>query len=143
MKAEKIILSFIAIFIGLLASGGAFYLYQSTKVIPKENKKIISVLNSLTPTPQDDNSFLSISEPKDEIVVSKRSVKIVGKTAKDATVIVSSEDRDQVAVPAADGSFTLTHTIGGSTTVINITAVFPDGTEKTIQKIITFSTENF
>ena len=33
MKAERIILSLIAIFVGLLVAGSAFYLYQMTKQI--------------------------------------------------------------------------------------------------------------
>ena len=143
MKAEKIILSFIAILIGLLVAGGAFYLYQSTKVVPETNKKIISTaLLSSTPTPSD-TSFITLDNPKDESVTTKRTVLISGKTKSDATIIVSSEESDQVAKPASDGGFSLTHSVGDGTNIISITAVFADGSEKTIHRTITVSSEGF
>ncbi len=144
MKAEKIILSFIAILIGLLVAGVAFYLYQTTKVVPEDGKKVISANIQATPTPAPtDPIYLTVDEPKEEAVISKRSVTISGKTKADATVIVSSEEQDQVATPSADGSFTLTHTIGDGTNIIEVTAIFADGTEKTIQKTITYTSEEF
>lgn len=143
MKAEKVILSFVAILIGLFVAGIAFYFYQSTKIIPEIDKKVISTKFAPTTQPSSDTSFITLNEPEDEQIVGKRSVTIKGKTTNDATIIVSSEDTDQVAKPASDGSFALTHTIGTDTTVLEITAVFQDGSEKTIKRTVTFSTEDF
>lgn len=144
MKAEKVILSFIAILIGLVVAGGAFYAYQATKVVPETNKKIVTSNILPTPTPESiDTSYIAIDQPKDEQVIDKRTVTITGKTRSDAVIIVSSENTDQVAKPASDGSFSLTHTVGTGTTIIEITAVLPDGTEKSVTKTVTFSTESF
>src|SRR4051812_8102399 len=43
MKAERIILSLIALFVGLLVAGGAFYIYQMTKQIPADKTDTITI----------------------------------------------------------------------------------------------------
>jgi len=143
MKAERVILSFVAVIIGLIAAGVAFYLYQMTKVVP-DNDKTISLMPkiSVSPTP-DSANLLSVDSPTDEQVFNKKTITVNGKTRKDATIIVTTEDNDQVVTPAANGNFSITQTIPGGTTLIHITAVFPNGEEQTITRTITFSTENF
>ena len=49
MKKEKTVLSLIAITIGLLFAGVAFYIYQYTKILPPVKTKTVSV-NAPTPT---------------------------------------------------------------------------------------------
>jgi hypothetical protein len=147
MKAEKIILSFVAVFVGLICAGVAFYFYQSTKVIPAEQAKPVAIKTEETPTPQtqaaEDTNILTVDEPKDEAVSATRSITIKGKTAKGTTVIVSTTDLDQIVQPAANGDYTLTQTIPDGTSLLEISATFPDGTQKKITKTVTFSTENF
>ena len=143
MKAERVILSFVAVIIGLIAAGVAFYLYQVTKVVPDRDKTISLMPKiSVSPTP-DSANLLSIDTPTDEQVFDKKTITITGKTRKDATIIVTTEDSDQVVTPAANGNFTITQTIPGGTTLVHITAVFPNGEEQTITRTVTFSTENF
>ncbi len=143
MKAERVILSFVAVIIGLIAAGVAFYLYQMTKIVP-DNDKTISLMPkiSVSPTP-DGSNLLSVDSPTDEQVLNKKTITITGKTRKDATIIVTTEDSDQVVKPADNGNFSITQTIPGGTTLLHITAVFPNGEEQTITRTITFSTENF
>jgi hypothetical protein len=145
MKAERVILSFIAILVGLFAAGVAFYLYQSTKSLPSQSAQPISIAKPTTAvTPvMDDNGFLTIDSPKDEEVFAKKTISVSGKTQPGATVLVSTEDGDQVVEPSGNGSFSLTTTIPDGTSILRITAVLPSGTEKVVQKTITFSTENF
>lgn len=141
MKKERFILSLIAILIGLAVAGVAFYLYQMTRVIPDtENKNTPKI--SPTPTP-DSSLILEVDTPKDEEVVTRKTITVSGKTVPDATVIVSSETADEVATPAKNGNFSVTLTIGDGANVILITAIFPDGTEKKITKTVTYSTETF
>ena len=143
MKAERVILSFVAVIIGLIAAGVAFYLYQVTKVVPDSDKTISLMPKiSVSPTP-DSANLLSIDTPTDEQVFDKKTITITGKTRKDATIIVTTEDNDQVVTPAANGNFSITQTIPGGTTLVHITAVFPNGEEQTITRTVTFSTENF
>lgn len=144
MKAEKVILSFVAIFVGLIAAGIAFYLYQLTKTIPTDKPNSSTISAKLTPSPTPDNTyFLSVDSPTDEQVFSKQVVPVSGKTVPGSTIIVSTEDGDQVVTPATNGNFSLTQSIPDGTTLMQITAIFPNGEEKKVTRSVTFSTESF
>jgi hypothetical protein len=143
MKAEKVILSFVAVFVGLIAAGVAFYLYQTTKVIPDQSKPTATkVAIQATPTPSGSDTF-TVDTPQDEQVFDKKLITIKGTTVKGAVVTVSTDNTDQVVQPADNGSFTLTQTIPDGTSVVQVSAIFPDGTQKSINKTVTFSTANF
>ena len=143
MKAERVILSFIAVVVGLIAAGGAFYFYQMTKVIPEKDKAITLVPKvTISPTP-DAANLLTVDSPRDEEVTDKKTITVKGKTRNDATIIVSSEDTDEVVKPAANGNFSISIAIPNGTTLLYITALFPNGEEQTITKSVTFSTEKF
>ena len=144
MKAERVILSFFAVIIGLVAAGAAFYFYQMTKVVPEDKTKTPDLTNKISVSPTPDNAnLLSVDKPKDEEVFNKKVITITGKTRNDATIIVTSEDSDQVVKPAANGNFSVTQTVLNGTTILYITAVFPNGEEKTITRTVTYSSENF
>jgi len=144
MKAEKIILSFVAVFVGLIAAGVAFYLYQSTKIIPSSQPKPSAAQVTRTPIQQSaDTDIFTIDTPQDEQVFDKKLITIKGTAEKGATITISTTDSDQVVQPADNGNFTLTQTIPDDTSVIELTAIFPDGTQKKIDRTVTFSTENF
>ncbi|MDO8657751.1 MAG: hypothetical protein Q7K55_03355 [Candidatus Levybacteria bacterium] len=144
MKKEKIVLSFIAVVAGLLVAGIAFYLYQQTKVIPKEVKtKVITIQPSVSPTPNLPSIFLEVDSPKDESVTDKKIVKVSGKTLKDALIVVSTNIDDDVMPPSANGDFSTTVNIEDGQNQIEITAISPDGQEKKVLRTVTFSTENF
>lgn len=143
MKAERVILSFVAILVGLIAAGAAFYFYQSTKVIPDKDQAIALVpKTSVSPTP-DNANLLTIDSPKEEEVTNKKTITVSGKTRSDATVIVSTEDVDEVIEPAGNGNFSVNVSIPSGTTIIYITAIFPNGEEQTLTKTVTYSTEEF
>lgn len=144
MKLEKLILSFFAILVGLIAAGVAFYFYQMTKVLPPQQTNVgsLQVTKGPTPTPGS-GDFLTVDSPKNESVSDQKTISITGKTAASATVIISSEDDDQVIKPAANGNFSVTETIPDGTSLLQIKAVFADGTEKTVLQTITYSTASF
>src|SRR5258708_14263671 len=143
MKAEKVILSFVAVFVGLIAAGVAFYLYQTTKVVPDQSKTpATKVALQTSPTPSG-NDIFALDSPKNEQVFDKKLITIKGKCAKGATIIVSTDDNDQVVQPADNGNFTLTQTIPDGTSIVEFSVIFPDGTQKKIDRTITFSTANF
>jgi hypothetical protein len=147
MKAEKVILSFVAVFVGLIAAGIAFYLYQSTKVIPFDQTKPTATQVTKTAAPTSATAagtdVFTVDDPSDQQVFSTKLVTIKGTAVKGATITVSTDDADQVVQPADNGDFTLTQTIPDGTSIIEFTAIFPDGTEKKIDRTVTFSTENF
>jgi len=144
MKAEKIILSFVAILVGLIAAGVAFYFYQMTKTLPSQKSQPLAVAPKTTPTPvPDTGNYLTLDSPKEEGVFNTQVINVSGKTAKDATIIVTSENGDDVVKPATNGDFTLTSTIPDGTSLLLVTAVFSNGEEKRVSRTVTFSTESF
>lgn len=141
MKKEQVVISFIAVVIGIFVAGIAFYIYQSTRIIPPSKTKTISLI-SPTPTPAT-SIFLTLERPKDEDLVDRKTITVSGKTTSDATVVISTDASDQVVKPTTQGSFSADVTIGDATNKVEVTAIGPDGQEATQTRIITFSTENF
>lgn len=142
MKKETVFLSITALLIGLFVAGGAFYAYQMLSN-PSEKKPATITLNS-TPTPVSSNSEeLMVDEPDDEAVVASKSVKISGKTLPGSTVIVTSENDEQVAIPAGNGNFSLTTTIADGVNIIEILAILPDGGQRKVVRTATYTKESF
>lgn len=142
MKSERIILSLIAVFIGLLVAGGGFYIYQMTKQIPRDKADTITIKSHATPTPSS-TGYLTIDTPKDESLTDRKTITISGKTIIGSTIIVSTEAGDQVVKPTTTGTFNVTETIDTGTSIISIKAIFPDGNEQTIQRTVSYTTEDF
>src|ERR1700736_5850174 len=96
MKTEKVVLSFIAVIVGLLVAGIAFFIYQSTKTIPPSKLPKITI-NSPSPTITlpPTTVVLSIEQPADESVMNKRSITITGHTNPDAVIVVNTATDDQ------------------------------------------------
>lgn len=141
MKAEKVILSFIAVLIGLLVAGAAFYFYESSKTVPSSTVKTISIA-SPSPTPKP-SIFLNLDSPKDEEVVNKKVITISGKTIPKAIVSIITENSQDVITPALNGSFSTTLTIGDGQNFIEVTAISPNGEDVKVMRTVTFSTEEF
>ena len=145
MKTEKIVISFIALIIGIIFAGLAFYFYQSSKVIPVSDTKRV-ILTSPSPKSEDKSEnavLLIIDSPKDEEVIDKKTVTISGKTAADAIIIISTQTNDQVVTPAANGNFSTTATLTDGVNIIEVTAVNSQGLETKISRMVTFSNESF
>lgn len=140
MSKEKIILSFVAIIIGLVVAGGAFYFYQSTKVIPTQSQNPITVKPSPSPLPK---VLLTVDEPKDEGVYDTRIIKISGKTDPSATIVILTDTDEDVLTPTTTGDFSTTVTINIGQNVIQITAINKNGDTNTIDRTVTYSTESF
>lgn len=141
MKKEKIVLSFVAVLIGILVAGVAFYFYQEGKTIPTSETNSKAKIQP-SPTPKS-TIFLALETPENEAVFDKKTIKVAGKTVPEATIIISTDTQDQVVTPASSGSFSTTTTIGDDQNIIVITAIAPNGDEQQLTRTITFSTENF
>ncbi len=140
MKTERIVVSFFAIVVGLAAAGGAFYFYQKTTNMPQSK----GLSSFITPSPTPDTAhLLEVSSPKDESVSDKKTITITGKTTTNATLLISTENDDQIVKATAKGDFSTTVTLPDGTSMIRIAAIFPDGEEKQVTQTITYSTETF
>lgn len=141
MKQERVILSFIAVLIGLLVAGVAFYFYQSTKVVSDTK---VAVTNAVQPTPTPKPTiYLSISDPSPEKVVDNKTLLIRGATNPGATIIIITKS-DQIALePSTTGNFTTTVILDSGENLINIQSLLPDGEEISVLRTVTYSTEDF
>jgi len=141
MKTERVLLSLLAVVVGLLVAGIAFYLYENTKTIPASRSKTIS---TTTPIPTLKPSiFLSVDKPKDEEVFGKKIISISGKTASDAIVIVLTNNDEKILTPTSSGDFSTTTTIEAGQNLIEITAIAQNGESTSVLRVVTFSTEEF
>lgn len=141
MKTEKLVISFLAVIIGILFAGVAFYLYQSSKVVPQTKTSTVA-LASPTPTPIS-SLYLTVDVPDDEKVVDTKIITVSGKTIPDAVVIVSTDAGDQVFTPATNGNFSTTATLISGANVIVVSAISQNGEEASLTRTITYSTETF
>lgn len=139
---ERLIIVFVAVAIGLIVTTAAFFIYQSTRSISKEsatkNKTKTNTAGRL-----DGKLYLTIDEPKDEAVLTTRTIQLKGRTNAENTLIVSSNQEDVIASPTADGTYAITLNIDVGTNKIIVKAVAPDGSEIEEARIVSFSTEEF
>src|ERR1035437_1817080 len=125
MKQERVILSFVAVLIGLLAAGIAFYFYQSTKTVSTPNQ---ITLNAPTPTPTPKpNVYITLSNPNDEEVTDSKTLTVSGKTNPGATIIIYTDGDQQVIQPTGQGDFSATLTLGSGENLLKITSILPSG----------------
>ncbi|EKD64587.1 MAG: hypothetical protein ACD_50C00340G0003 [uncultured bacterium] len=141
MKTERVLLSVLAVVLGLLVAGIVFFLYENTRNTPQEEAKIIS---PASPTPPSKSSvFLTVDKPKDEEVVEEKVIDISGKTTADAIVIVLTNNDEQVLTPTGNGDFSTTTTLEENQNFIETTAIAPNGESVHVLRVVTYSTEEF
>lgn len=140
MTKEKIILSFVAVLVGLLVASGAFYFYQQTKVISPD--KQLTVLTKPSPTPKP-SVVLVVDEPTDEKIYDTKIVKLSGKTEPDAIIVILTENNEEVLNPSKTGDFSTTVSLDTGANVIQITAVAKNGDTNTIERTVSYTSENF
>lgn len=141
MRKEKIILSIIAGTVGILVALGAFFFYQSTKTLRDSQIKKI-VIDSPTPNPEK-GLFLNITSPKDEEVVSNRTVKVSGKTVSNAKIVIIASSFEVAAVADRDGNFSTSVSLSENENILQIIAVSPDGENVKTERVVTYTTESF
>lgn len=141
MKQERVILSFIMVIIGLLVAGVAFYIYQGTKTI-NAPRTTVSVATP-SPTPIANSVYLNVESPKDEAVTDNKTVTVSGKTTSDATIVIVTNSAQEVVQPSGQGDFSTTITIASGENLIRIIAFGSDGQSTSVQRTVTYSTEDF
>lgn len=140
MKTEKILLSFVAVLIGLIVAGIGFYIYQSTKAIPS-NK--LNTVKLATPTPSLPTVLLTVESPADESTSESKTITVSGKTQANATILVSTPTGDQVIKPSSEGAYSTTATITDGENTIDVIAIAPNGTQTERVITVTYTTESF
>lgn len=145
MKTEKIVLSFVAVLIGLLVAGAAFYFYESTKMISPAGKHLAAKTStSMTPTSAPNaTTSLTIDAPGDESVVTSKTLAVKGKAQSNATIEITTPVDDEVTTASSAGDFSTTATLDDGTNQVTVTAISPNGQDETKTITVTYSTENF
>lgn len=144
MKAERIILSFVAVLIGLIVAGGAYYAYEFYfKNQPVKSNPAITVHITPSPTPANPADYLTVDQPADQNVSSDRTITVSGKATKGSTIIISTPSTDEAGITSGDGSYSMTVTLDDDTNPLFVTAVYPDGSEQKIERTVTYSTASF
>ncbi len=138
---ERVVIIFIAVTLGLLATTIGFFLYESSK----PNKEITAVSQTpKKPQPvQKDEITLAITSPKDEAVTANRTVQVKGTTDSKNTVIISTNTDDVVVAPTSQGNFSATVTIDSGENKLIVESIDPSGNTKKIIQTISFSSEDF
>ena len=139
---ERIIIVFVAAALGLAITTIAFFIYQQAKILPGREAKPQSLLK-VSPTPLPDKTYLIIDEPVNESISNKRTVEVKGKTNPENTLIITSNQEDQVVIPTRQGTFSAAVTIDVGANKIIVRSITPKGEEKIVIRIVTYSTEDF
>lgn len=87
--------------------------------------------------------FLALDEPKDENIYDTRVVKVSGKTEADAIIVILTENNEEVLNPTKNGDFSTTITLDTGANSIQVTAVAKNGDTNTIERTVSYSSENF
>lgn len=140
MFKERFIIAISAVFLGLSLTGGAFYVWQSTKIIQAPNPIAENSQKEKPATPQ---ISLTIESPADESVVDKRIIPVSGVALGAQNIIVSTDLQDLVVEPASDGSFSLNITLSQGVNPINVIAIMPNNEIARQTRTVTFTTEAF
>lgn len=138
MFKERILIGIIAVILGIFLTGGAFYLWQATKVIPAPQISLKSDQPMPSPAP-----LLIVSNPQDESVVDKRIIQVAGTALHAKSLIVSTTTQDIVLNPATDGAFSTNVTISEGVNQIEILAIMDSGEVLKEDRTVTFTTETF
>lgn len=141
MKKEQLILSFVATLFGLLVAGIAFYLFQTTKIVPNTSTNTIS---TASPTPTLPPSIsLTLNQPKDEDVVNNKVLIVSGKTQSNAVIVVITDSDEDVITPSAKGDFSTTVNLDDGQNILEVISIAPNGESVTSKRTITYSQEEF
>ena len=143
---ERIVIVFIATILGLLLTTAGYFIYQTAISYSEESKKDDNPINlgGKTETQEKEElEALTVTEPKNEEVLDKRTINVKGRTYAENTVIVSTNSEDTVGTPAKDGKFSISVTIDTGVNKITTRSVSPEGEEIIDERIVTYSTEEF
>lgn len=138
---ERIVIIFIAVTLGLLATTIGFFLYESSKPNTEINA---TTQKQAKPQPVvKDEVNLSVSDPKDESVTTNRTVQVKGTTDPQNTVIISTNQEDIAVSPTSQGTFTASVSIDAGENKLIVEAIDSAGNSKKEIRTISFSSGDF
>lgn len=137
---ERIVIIFIAVTLGLLATTIGFFLYESSK--PTKPATDTQKETSAKQISREEIT-LTLSLPKDESITSNRTVQVRGKTDPQNTIIVSTNQEDTVVSPTTEGDFSVSISIDAGVNKLIVEAIAPNGDSKKETRTVSFTSEQF
>ncbi len=139
ISVKTFIVSHLIILIaGLVFLGGLYYILNEGN-LPFFNSHN---LNNYTPVTSEPISFnLEVTNPEDDLLTFDKNIVISGKTAPEATVIISGNNFDTGSPASQKGDFSEVVTLTTGPNIIKITAFDESGNSKTVLKNVYYSEE--
>ena len=75
--------------------------------------------------------------------MTSKTLEINGKTNPEATVIIITAADQEALQPSSQGNFSTTITLDNGQNLIKIYSIMPDGETISLDRTVTYSTENF
>jgi len=143
MKKEVFLAIAIGFALGLVITFGIWTANKSLKNLPKAiQPSPTPETASASPTPNSTSSTitLSLTTPADEALFTIAKTPVSGKTVANASVVIFSEDNQQIVTADAKGNFTADVALVGGYNTIRVIAydAMGNSVEQTI--IVTFTT---
>lgn len=137
---ERIVIIFIAVTLGLLATTIGFFLYEGAKPSKVITDKAPS--QAAVRPAKNDGITLKITAPQNESLTSNRTVQVKGVTDPENTIVISTNESDTVVSPTSQGDFTASLSIDAGVNKLIVEAIAPSGENKKEIRTISFSTED-
>lgn len=142
MKKEVILAITIGFALGLVITFGIWTANRSLKGLPGSTQATpVSV--AATPSTTSDQSqsvSLSLSSPADEALVDTNKIEVSGTTQANATVVVLSEDDQQIVTADKEGKFLVKVGLIGGFNVIRVVVYDNEGHSTQQSVTVTYST---
>ena len=87
--------------------------------------------------------YITLNQSGDETVVDNKTFVISGKTNPNATIIVYTDSGQSAMQPSSQGDFSTTLTLENGENLIKLMSILPGGETTTLQRTVTYSTEDF
>lgn len=142
MKKEVILAITIGFALGLVITFGIWTANRSLKGLPG-SAQATPVTVAATPSTTSDQSqsvSLSLSSPADEALVDTNKIEVAGTTQAGATVVILSEDDQQIITADKDGKFSEKVGLIGGFNIIKVIAFDNEGHSTQQSITITYST---
>lgn len=134
LSGTAFILSQITILIvGLTFIGWLYFFLQE----PSKNTS----LNSIILTSEPASLTLEVNSPEDDLLIFKDEALVSGKTQANMSVLISSNDHDQVIKANSSGSFSADFPLELGVNNITVVVFDDSGDLRTVEKVVFYSKE--
>jgi hypothetical protein len=139
MRKEVLIAIVIGIGLGAIV---AFGVWRANLILGPKVKEAIQTPNGTnSPDSGTSSANLIITQPEDSTVFSNNSVTIKGSTIPNATVVLTSDEDEQVTLAGSDGTFEQDLTLASGPNNIVVTSYDDKGNQNTQKMTLVYSTE--